>query len=103
MRKKEETIVVDTPVARLLTKAINASSKSQTQLCGEVGLRKSNIISMFKQGRSPFPMTRAAAFSNALDIAEEELMIAALQSTYPEEWRELASIIASAVEQGLAN
>lgn len=102
MRGKEAKIVKPTPVAKLLTDAINRSGKSQAQICNEVGLEKSNIITMFKQGRTPFPLTRVVAFSKVLDIREEDLMIAALQSVYPNDWKYMATVIGNAVKNNFA-
>lgn len=100
MRPKESSIVIDTPVSRLLTQAINDSPKSQSRICGELGLMKSNIITMFKQGRTDLPIERVPAFARALDIPADELMIAALKTKHPDAWREIACVIHEALENG---
>src|SRR6056300_648871 len=98
MRIKQSKIFRDTPVSQILTRAVNASHKSQSQITEEAGFDSTNILTMLKQGRTKLPLGRVLALAESLDIECHELMLAALQAQYPEHWPEIAEALHDAVD-----
>lgn len=56
MRPKSSYQTVDSAVAREITRMVNSSEKTQHEIAHELGLERSNIITMFKQGRTKLPL-----------------------------------------------
>ncbi|MEO9497653.1 MAG: hypothetical protein ABJG42_24480 [Vibrio splendidus] len=57
----------ESDVPRIITSAVRNSSKSQADLARELNLN-SNLITMFKQGRTKIPIARAREVAIALDL-----------------------------------
>lgn len=83
-RLKENNIVIESSVARLVTKMCNATDKTQLQIAEETGISGTNIITMFKTGRTKFPLNRIKAFCAACDTSPEELLETCLAEYNPE-------------------
>lgn len=81
---KQNNIVIESEVARLVTDMCNRSEKSQLQIAKESGFAKSNIITMLKTGRTKFPIRRVKDFSRAVDGDAEKLLDTILSEYMPE-------------------
>ena len=91
MKKKGTRIIKDSAVAREFTRMVNASEKTQFQISEEAGLSSSNLISMFKQGRTVIPIHRIPALCRACGEKPSVLLALALQEYQPELWEVLRS------------
>jgi hypothetical protein len=59
--------------AELVKLFVERSDKKQSQICLEVGLSpNSNVLTLFKSGRSPLPIARTAALADACGCSEIE-------------------------------
>jgi len=73
-RAKENRIVIESPVARLLTQWINSEAIHQSDIAKVLGLAKPNVISMFKSGRSPLPARHILPLARCLGRDPEVLL-----------------------------
>ena len=55
-------------VAQFLNQALAASGKTQREIAREVGYENSNVITMFKQGLTKVPLTKAGSLAKALGV-----------------------------------
>lgn len=74
MRSKESKISIDSGVARRVTEMVNSSEKTQMQIANELGYQKANIITMFKQGVTKVPLSKAGALARACDADPLEFL-----------------------------
>jgi hypothetical protein len=72
------------PLHHLLGDLIDASVKTQRQIANEIGYRKSNVISMLKQGHMPVPLSKVPALANALGVDPLCLLQRVLAEQEPE-------------------
>lgn len=91
-KAKEDKIVNDSKVARILTAAINASPKTQLQIAEDVGFESTNMITMVKQGRSKLPVSKVSLIANCLDIDAKDLLHHCMQEYQPSEWAVIREI-----------
>jgi hypothetical protein len=62
-----------TKTAELVKRFVDRSDKKQSQICLEIGLSpNSNVLTLFKSGRSPLPIARSAALADACGCSELE-------------------------------
>ncbi len=78
--------MTDSPTARLIAEAIDASGKTQTEIASEMGFERSNVISMLKTGLMRMPIERIPAFSRATGIDPTLLTRVAMTEYMPETW-----------------
>jgi hypothetical protein len=83
-REKDSKFLNRNPVSILVTEMINGSPKSQAEIQREMGLSNSNILTMFKQGRSPLPTKWIIPLCKACDKEPEELVLACLELYQPD-------------------
>lgn len=83
MRPKGNNFYVDCPVAREVTRILNATPKSQADITKEIGLKRSNMLTMIKQGRSKLPIRLGAPLARAAGADPKALVVLALK-TYEE-------------------
>ncbi len=55
-------------VAQFLKQALAASGKTQREIARELGYENSNVITMFKQGLTKVPLTKAGSMAKALGV-----------------------------------
>jgi len=80
-------------VAEFLTKHINESDKSQTEISKILGYSNPNIITMFKQGRTKLPLTKIAEMAAALEIDPIYMMKVVMSEYSPETWKTLERVL----------
>ena len=78
--------MTDSPTARLIAEAIDASGKTQADIAREVGFERPNVISMLKAGLMRMPIERIPAFSRATGIDPQLLIRVAMTEYMPETW-----------------
>jgi transcriptional regulator with XRE-family HTH domain len=78
--------MTDSPTARLIAEAIDASGKTQTEIASEMGYERPNVISMLKNGLMRMPIERIPAFSRATGIDPTLLTRVAMTEYMPETW-----------------
>lgn len=84
MRKKGSELFDDnSDVAREVTRMLNASDKTQQEVAQELKLSKSNIMTMFKQGRTKVPLRLIAPLCRAMGESPRKLMELALNEYHP--------------------
>ncbi len=83
MRPKSSYQTVDSAVAREITRMVNSSEKTQHEIAHELGLERSNIITMFKQGRTKLPLNKVVPLSRACGIEPSKLMLLCLEEYQP--------------------
>lgn len=71
-------------VAEFLTKVINASGKTQTEICYEIGYTKPNIITMFKQGKTKVPLDKIGPLARSLGVDGRDFFRMVLGEYMPE-------------------
>lgn len=85
-KPKETKSVNDSAVARILTDAINKSTKTQTEIAHEVGFNRPNMMSMIKQGFTPVPIYKVKLLADCLGISAKDLLDCCMREYRPEEW-----------------
>lgn len=83
MRPKSSNQTIDSGVAREVTRIVNASDKTQHEIAHELGLERSNIITMFKQGRTKLPLNKVVPLSRACGVDPAKLMLLCLEEYQP--------------------
>jgi hypothetical protein len=81
---KKNVIVADTLVARVISKLINESRKTQLEIAADAGFEQTNIITMLKSGRTKFPIRRTRDFANAVGCDPYWLLEIMLSEYLPE-------------------
>lgn len=71
-------------VMEFLTQAIDGCGKTQSQIALEAGFPRSNIITMFKQGRTKVPIRKVPALAKALGIEPVVFLRVVLNEYQPE-------------------
>lgn len=84
MRPKQTTYYLESKVAEEITRMLNSTEKSQQEIAQEIGLTKSNIMTMFKQGRTKLPLKFVVPLSKACGQDPAILMNIALEEYAPE-------------------
>jgi hypothetical protein len=66
-------LAIKSSTAGLVRLFIDRSKKTQAQICLDIGLSpNSNVLTLFKSGRSPLPIGRSAALADSCDCSEIE-------------------------------
>lgn len=81
--RESDRFFCDSIIPRIVTSAVRNSIKSQAEIASELSLN-ANLITMFKQGRTKVPVTRAAELARALGIQEQEFVRLTLEEYHPE-------------------
>ena len=98
-RNKEDNYYDENPVSRELTRIINGSDKTQAELTQEVGFAKSNVLTMFKQGRSPFPIKYVIPLCRATGDDPQKLLTACMTTYMPEVLETITSVNNMAIDE----
>ncbi|MET2951249.1 hypothetical protein ABXV18_24515 [Vibrio owensii] len=70
-------------IPRVVTSAIRNSTKNQAEMASELNLN-SNLITMFKQGRTKVPLARAKDLAVALEIPVYDFVRLVITEYHPE-------------------
>jgi len=84
--------MTDSPTARLIAEAIDASGKTQREIANKIGFERPNVVSMLKSGEMRMPIERIPAFSKATGIDPHLLTRAAMMEYMPETWSVISSM-----------
>lgn len=82
-------------VAAYLTQQIALSNKPQTEIAADCGYTNSNIIAMFKAGKTKVPLVAIPALSQSLNVDPGYFLRLAMTEYMPEAWEALESILDS--------
>lgn len=80
-------------VAEFLTHQIEVSGKKQKDIAEELDYEKPNIITMFKQGRTPLPMNKIAPMARALGVDTIHLFRIVMKEYHPHSWEAIEGLI----------
>ena len=71
-------------VGEFLTKYIDASDKKYYQIAAELGYKRHNIITMFKQDKTKLPIQKIGPMARAINISPLKLFEVWMENEYPE-------------------
>jgi transcriptional regulator with XRE-family HTH domain len=80
-------------VAEFITRHIKTSGKSQVEIARELGYPKPNIITMFKQGKTPIPLSKVGALAKSLGIDPALLLKKVMGEYMPDTLAALQSVL----------
>lgn len=83
-RQKGSQVAIDSEVAQELTRMINKSDLTQFELANAIGVSNSNVLTMFKQGRTKIPIKYVKSLSEACGQDPKILMEIALKEYHPD-------------------
>ncbi|SFE91813.1 ribbon-helix-helix protein [Roseivivax sediminis] len=83
--------MTDSPTARMIADAIEASGKSQREIATEMGYERPNVVSMMKNGDMRMPLERIPAFAAATGVDAELLLRTAMLEYMPATWEVVAA------------
>ncbi|MDK9739299.1 hypothetical protein KI655_18550 [Vibrio sp. D404a] len=81
--KETDKFFSESIIPRVVTSAIRNSPKNQAEVASELSLN-SNLITMFKQGRTKVPLARAKELATSLDIPVYEFVRLVISEYHPE-------------------
>lgn len=84
-------------VADFLAHHLDASPKTLKEIAREIGLPKSNVLSMMKSGETKIPLARAGALADAIGVPRCELVRRCLEEYEPETWSVIQSALPGAL------
>lgn len=87
--KTDTMSATDSPTALFLDDAIGRSGKPQVQIAAEAGLRKPNVLSMMKLGRTKVPLERIPALAAATGVSARAFLRVAMAEYQPGVWNVL--------------
>lgn len=98
MSEQKKTSKFKTTVAEFLTHHIDAlvksKEKTQKQIAEEIGYPNQNIITMFKQGRTPLPVNKVGPMAKALNVDAIYLLRLVMSEYTPETYLEIERLFA---------
>lgn len=74
----------DLTVAKYLEFQIEASKKTQKEICAEIGYQKPNLITMFKQGSTKVPIHVAPKLAKSLGVDPANFTRMVIEEYMPE-------------------
>lgn len=83
MRQKQSNHINDSRVAQEVTRMVNGCEKSQYDISVEMGLQKSNFITMIKQGRTKVPLDKVVPLARACGEDPAKLMLLCIEEYQP--------------------
>ncbi len=81
------------PIAKILSDAIEASDLTQREIAARAGFNHSNIISMLKSGETRIPLDRIPALSTALDLDQQKFLLQAIEEYHPNVHQVLVDVL----------
>lgn len=88
-------VVVDSPLTREIRRLLEASSKTQSDICSELGYKAITNITMFKQGRTKLPLNKIIPFASATGGDAAHLLKLWLGERDPRLWDTLLAALTS--------
>ena len=83
MAKAAETLYRRMIVGPLIRKKREELGLTQNDVGRALGYRYGNFVGMVEKGNSPFPLEKAIAFADVLEIPRHKLIEAAISELYP--------------------
>lgn len=83
----------NSPVAKILSDAIEASELTQREIADHVGFNHPNIISMLKSGETRIPLDRAPALSAILGLNQQDFLLKAIEEYHPNVYEVLVNVL----------
>lgn len=94
---QENTLPETSQTADFFTRYINRSQLTQNEIALACGLKRQNIISMFKTGATKVPIERIPALSRTLKIDPRAFLSIAMEEYYPKMWDAIQEILGQGV------
>jgi hypothetical protein len=90
-----------TTVAEYLTHHIDAlvksKEKTQKQISDEIGYTNQNIITMFKQGRTPLPLNKVGPMARSINVDPVYLLRMVMSEYTPETYVEIEPLLSKSL------
>ena len=83
------------PVAVYFAKKLHESGKTQREVARECGFENPNVITMFKQGDTKFPLNRIGPLAEAVGADPAHMLRLAMSEYMPETWEAVESVFQS--------
>lgn len=80
------------PVAVYFAKKLHESGKTQREVARECGFENPNVITMFKQGDTKFPLNRIGPLAHAVGADPAYMLRLAMSEYMPETWEAVESV-----------
>lgn len=94
----EKSIIAESsPTADFLSRYINRSRMTQSEIALACGFKRQNIISMLKNGTTKVPIERVPALSRALNIDPRAFLSIAMEEYYPKMWEAIREIFGQGI------
>ena len=97
-RNRHGRVIVDSPLTREIRRLLDASPKTQSDICSELGYNAITNITMFKQGRTRLPIDKIIPFATATGGDAAYLLRLWLEERDPRLWDILLTALPSAIE-----
>ena len=94
-RKQHGRVIVDSPLTREIRRLLDASPKTQSDICSELGYSAITNITMFKQGRTKLPLNKIIPFASATGGDAAYLLKLWLGERDPRLWDTLLASLSS--------
>jgi transcriptional regulator with XRE-family HTH domain len=92
MSREKTDMCTNSPTAKLLADAIEASPLTQREIAMRAGFPNPNVLSMMKQGQSKVPLERIPVLAKALGVDQYTLLFVAMEEYHPEVWAILEAV-----------
>lgn len=83
MKQVKDKDITLPSVSELLTGALEMSPRTQSSIAAEIGYEKPNIITMFKQGKTPVPLRVVGPMARAIGLDPVYLMRVVINEQHP--------------------
>lgn len=80
-------------VAGYITHQLAIAEKTQKEVSNEIGYRKPNMITMFKQGQTKIPLNKIGPLAAALGVDPVHLLRMALREYLPDSWEVISKYL----------
>jgi transcriptional regulator with XRE-family HTH domain len=87
------------PTADHLDRAIADSGKTLRDICSEIGLPRTNALSMMRRGTCKVPLDRIQALAEACGVPPAPFLRIAMEEYHPEVWKTLQQVFGSVLTQ----
>lgn len=80
-------------VANYITQQLVLCGKTQTEVSNEIGYENTNVLTMFKQGKTKVPVNKVKDIAKALEVDSVYLLKLVMKEYTPETWSVISDII----------
>lgn len=84
MASKKADFKPASEVAKEVDRLLSVSEKTQQQISDEMNLQNSNVLTMFKKGRTKLPIKQVVPLCKALGVEPRKLMNLVLEENHPD-------------------